>query len=174
MLYKSFLLSPPFLWYCTPCAIFLLRWRCLSSSRKWGMGYSETSASWDINRKSVMFRVGVAASLVLSTLGFIFICILTQSAHMPFLFFGSRSISFLLAPQLVLLDLQGHKHVATTDCDLLWLWFAVVLTAVCVSCVGPLVLSCVCTLPHCILICRQKVQFTHRATTCFYCKLKLN
>lgn len=50
---------------------------------------------------------------------------------MPFLFFGSWSISSLVAPQLILLDLQGHKDVVTTDwlfcCDfglqLYWLLF---------------------------------------------------
>lgn len=54
-----------------------------------------------------MFRVEAAASLVLSMLGFIFICVLTQFAHMPFLFFVSQSISPLLPPLLALLDYKA-------------------------------------------------------------------
>lgn len=115
MLYKSFHYLPLFSGIALPLPVGPKLMVSIFLKQKGGMGYGETLASWGINTKSAMFRVGAAASLVLSTLGFIFKCVITQSAAMPFLFFGSRSISFLLAPQLILLDLQGHKHVVTAD-----------------------------------------------------------
>lgn len=134
-----------------------------------GKGYSEISAFWGINRRSAMFREEASASLVLNMLGFIFICVLTQSAPMPFLFFGSQSVTSV-SSTVGFAWLQSHKPVVTTiDCDLLCLCFMVVLTAVCVS--WELWYYSVSTLPKCILFCNQKGQFAHKIATCIYCKL---
>lgn len=112
-----------------------------------------------------MFGVEAAASLVLSMLGFIFICFNTVCLHaLFFLWFPINQSSVTSTAGFTWL--QSPKHVLTSN----WLWFVVIGFCGCINCslcfLGTLVLSCVSTLPNCILFCNQKVQFTRKVTTC--------
>lgn len=83
---------------------------------------------------------------------------------MPFIFFGSQSISFLLAPQLVLLDLQGHKPVVTTG----WLWFVMIVICgcgyitcnLCYLCGTFGIILCLHSYTLNFILQSQKIQFT--------------
>lgn len=162
-LYKSFLPSAPFTWYYTPYPVSL-------SLSGWMLSFSERMENqimvrhWHQQEK-LYSGWGSTASLVLSTFGLTFKdCVLTQSAHMPFIFFGSQSISFLLAPQLVLLDLQGHKPVVTTD----WLWFVMIVICgcgyvtcnLCYLCGTFGIILCLHSYTLNFILQSQKIQFT--------------
>lgn len=101
--YKRFLQSAPFLWYCTPVQYSSGSWffGCLFSwSRTGSWVTARHRHSRGINRKSAMLRVRAAASLVLSTLGFIFTfyiyiyCFNTACSHaLSFLWFPINRFS---------------------------------------------------------------------------------